>query len=108
MKRRRVIRTAFLLTSLCVSAWQGPMLFEKIEGMIASWKNPSIAGATEFELPAGALGLSPEGGENGMLIISPDGQTISEDERQRLIEQAQSLAPKVEKPQARASKPKRR
>jgi hypothetical protein len=107
MKRRRVIRTGLVLVSLCVSAWQAPALLEKVEGLMNSWKNPSLAGAAEFQLPEGALGVSPEGGEAGMLIISPGGAEIGEDERQRLIAQAQSLAPKFEKT-GNASKQKRR
>lgn len=105
VKRRRPVRTAILLLSLCVGAWQAPALYEQIDAHISGLKNP--AAAAEFQLPEGSLGIDPANPEGGMLIISPAGVELDASDRERLIAQAESLAPKAEPKSKKNRRPRR-
>ena len=91
MRKRTLIRMSLMLGSVCMTAWQLPMLLEKFEAIKGqSFGLPTAVRATE--LPAGTTVTKPvQPGE--LVVFSPEGSKLTPDQVAALKKVAAAQAP---------------
>ncbi|MCA9310248.1 MAG: hypothetical protein KDA21_03525 [Phycisphaerales bacterium] len=91
MKRGRIIRLTFFLTTLSIGLWQAPDLIEKAVdtyGPMLGLSGPAVSEEV-FDKKA------PEQKPKEFVIFSPQGDSLSDEDRARLLGEARRNAPHV-------------
>lgn len=91
MRKRTLIRMSLMLGSVCMTAWQLPMLLEKFETIKGqSFGLPTAVRASE--IPAGTPVTKPvQPGE--LIVFSPDGSKLTPEQVEALKKVAAAQAP---------------
>ena len=87
--RFRYARPALLLVGLCSGLWSASGLLQKLEQGEASMAVPGLDQIAGLERITAAVG----GAQNGPELLTPEGDALSNEERRRLMREAESLAP---------------
>lgn len=91
MRKRTLIRMSLMLGSVCMTAWQLPMLLEKFEAIKGqSFGLPTAVRASD--IPAGTPVENPvQPGE--LVVFSPDGSKLTPEQVEELKKKAAAQAP---------------
>lgn len=92
MRKRTLIRMSLMLGSVCMTAWQLPMLLEKFD-TITQGKGFALPTAVRAsEIPAGTPVAKPvQPGE--LVVFSPDGSKLTPEQAEALKKRAAAQAP---------------
>ncbi len=90
MKRSVVIKRGLLLLAVCLAAWQLPTIIEQALVVQERFRSGVAAGEPGASLPTPP---PKRAGERKMVVISPSGERLSPDEREKLRKAAEAAAP---------------
>lgn len=116
MSRRKLFKPVMLTVMLCVSMWQLPQFIGAIDAArnpkqmseFLSGFNPPQQGGTPA-LPAGLADQAAPRTRGGMVIYSPDGANMTDEQRRELEARARRFMPKSDTtPPKRAQSGKQR
>lgn len=100
MKRRRVIRTAFMLLSLSVALWRLPTMIESIVGKTGGADSEEARALASLNAAAGPSRAV----SRGPTVFAAGGAELSDEERNAMLRRARALAPAPLEPADRATR----
>ncbi len=92
MKRSTLLRTGLILASVCLAAWKMPTIIERVTGLFDLGGSSSSAAEQLRSATSGSRGATHRAAKKPM-VISPQGDELSDAERERLLARARALAP---------------